>query len=817
MDVRGRTLQPPGMRIPYPLLAAALLVLPCCPGLAAESGLPAPEHNSDLLTKRWSAQWITHPDAPRNDYAAILARKVLDLPSKPERFVIHVSGDARYRLKVNGHSVCTGPQWGAAPSWRYESVDLAPWLVVGKNVITARVRSYGDGGPMANMGRRLGFILQGDSAAERIADTNDTWKLWNDVASQTYKDERDQLHAYFALGPGESLDASAYPWGWEEISFDDQKWSAPKLTGFGFSPAIGAEPIGSLSPRSTPLMEETKLPPPAVRRAEGVTVRPAVAGGSAPYTIPARTKATVLYDQGHLTNAYPQLLVSGGRGARVGLAYAEALIDKDRHKAHRDEIEGRQLVGMGDEFRPDGGDHRLFATDDFRTFRYLELRIETGDQPLVVEDLHGIFTGYPFKERGSFASDDARLKKIWDVGWRTARLCAVETYFDCPYYEQLQYIGDTRIQALISLYVAGDDRPVRNAIELFDRSRLPEGITQSRYPSASPQLIPTFSLFWVDMVHDYWRHRTDDAFVFERLAGIRAALDWFEQRVDSRTGLLGPLVYWPFVDWVPDEEWVPDPKLALGGVPPGGREGGSSVITLQFAYTLQHAAELFDAYEHHEEAARYSQLAGKLKSAVNAKCWDETRKLYADTPEKKTFSQHASTFAVLSGAIQGADAKELMRRVNADTTIAQATIYFRFYVLRAMKQAGLGDEYLKSLAPWHEMLALGLSTFAEKNEPTRSDCHAWSASPLYEFLATVCGVEPASAGFGTVRIEPHLGELKHVEGRVPHPVGDLTVKIDRTSRGATAEIQLPAGVTGEFVWQGKITPLREGAQTIQVQ
>jgi hypothetical protein len=83
---------------------------------------------------------------------------------------------------------------------------------------------------------------------------------------------------------------------------------------------------------------------------------------------------------------------------------------------------------------------------------------------------------------------------------------------DCPYYEQMQYIGDTRIQALISLYVSGDDRLMRNAIEQFDDSRIPEGLTFSRYPSNIIQLYPGFSLFWVAMVHDYHRHRPDSTF-----------------------------------------------------------------------------------------------------------------------------------------------------------------------------------------------------------------------------------------------------------------------------------------------------------------
>src|SRR5215468_6758019 len=78
---------------------------------------------------------------------------------------------------------------------------------------------------------------------------------------------------------------------------------------------------------------------------------------------------------------------------------------------------------------------------------------------------------------------------------------------------QLQYIGDTRIQALISMYLTGDDRLVRQAISHFDASRIPEGITASRYPSDLGQYIPTFSLIWVAMVHDYWMHRDDAAYV----------------------------------------------------------------------------------------------------------------------------------------------------------------------------------------------------------------------------------------------------------------------------------------------------------------
>ncbi|HEX2862002.1 MAG TPA: alpha-L-rhamnosidase C-terminal domain-containing protein, partial [Lacunisphaera sp.] len=390
----------------------------------------------------------------------------------------------------------------------------------------------------------------------------------------------------------------------------------------------------------------------------------------------------------------------------------------------------------------------------------------------------------------------------------------IDTYVDCPYYEQLQYVGDTRIQALISLYVSGDDRLMRNAIELYDRSRIPEGITQSRYPSFSPQLINTFSLFWVDMLHDYWRHRSDDAFLRARLTGLKSVLAWFEARIDPATGLLGPLPYWTFVDWA--DEWAWNGALGSGGEPAGAHTGGSSVVTLQYAGTLRRAAELCRALGETDAGARYEQVAAGLLAAVNRHCWDESRRLYADTPARTIFSQHANVFAVLSGAVTGAAARELIQRAADDKSLIQATTYFRFYLLRALKEAGLGERYLAGLGQWHDMLARGLTTFAEKPDPTRSDCHAWSASPVYELLATVCGIEPASPGFATVRIQPHLGHLKQASAKMPHPRGQITVALRRQGVALDAEVTLPEGVSGTLVWAGKEVALRAGAQTLRL-
>ena len=107
---------------------------------------------------------------------------------------------------------------------------------------------------------------------------------------------------------------------------------------------------------------------------------------------------------------------------------------------------------------------------------------------------------------------------------------------------------DTRIQALISLYVSGDDRLMRNAISAYEDSRIPEGLTQSRYPCSSMQIIPPYSLFWIAMIHDYWMNRGDTEFVKSHLEGIDGVLSWHEKYIDSN-GMLGPMHWWNFTDW----------------------------------------------------------------------------------------------------------------------------------------------------------------------------------------------------------------------------------------------------------------------------
>ncbi len=774
---------------------------------------------TDWTNTYWPARWILHPTAPAKQYGVYHFRKAIDLPQKPPRFVVHVSADNRYRLFVNGRAVGMGPARSDTQNWNYETIDLAPYLQAGRNVLAAQVWHLGESAPFAQMSYQAGFVLQGDGEAEKIVNTDATWKAYHNPAYSPVRNDNAKLQTYIVVGDGDRVDAAQYPWGWEGPNFDDSAWPTAKRFGYPTKPrGLGTDGNWALVPRTIPMMEERTERLRSVRRTEGAQMTANFLRGMAPTTVPANTKAVFLLDNGVLTNAYPELTVSGGKGATVTLAYAEALVDAKRQKGNRNEIDGRTLRGFEDQFVADGAAKRTFRPLWFRTYRYLQLTVETKDQPLTLDDLVGQFTGYPFEEKARFTSNDTTLGQIWNVGWRTARLCAGENYFDCPYYEQLQYTGDTRIQSLISLYVAGDDRLMRKALLDYEHSRFNDGLTQSRYPSADFQVIPTFSLFWVCMVHDYWMHRQDDAFVKSLLPGVQSVLNWHEQRLD-KAGLNGPLQWWNFVDWA---SWKNAKAEVAGGVPNGARNGGSSILTLQQAYTYFRAGDLLAHFGLNERAEHYRTLARRLNKAVYAQCWDAGRGLMADTPDKTSFSQHANILAVLTDAVPAAQQAALLQRTITDRnggpdSLTQATFYFKFYLFDALKKTGLGDQLVPQLKPWRDMLALGLTTFAEQPEPTRSDCHAWSAAPLYQFLSTTCGINPAEPGFRSVRIEPYLGDLTTVDGRMPHPAGEIAVQFQKTPTGGlTGSVTLPATLTGTLRWKGKALALKGGQQAVSL-
>jgi hypothetical protein len=370
----------------------------------------------------------------------------------------------------------------------------------------------------------------------------------------------------------------------------------------------------------------------------------------------------------------------------------------------------------------------------------------------------------------------------------------------------MMYAGDTRLECLITYVMTRDDRLPRKALALYDASHLPNGLTQARYPCRVTQIIGPFCLWWVGMVHEYAHWRDDRAFVEQLMPGLRATLEAFRRYIDPETGLLRPLPGWNTLDWVP--EWE-------AGNPPDAVSGFSGVLHWQLIYTLTLAADLEDKLGEAELAARLRRWQAELTEAGLTAFWDEARGLLADTPAHTTYSEHAQCFALLSGVLAESQQARIAEALFTAPDLSRTTIYFSHYLLETCRQRGRMDVYFQRLADlWHPLLDKGLKTTLEKPEPSRSDCHGWSAHPLYHDFATILGIRPAGLGFRTVEIRPQLGDLTHARGELVHPQGVIRADFRVEAGRLAGVVELPEGITGTLIHDGQHITLGSGITTL---
>lgn len=185
-------------------------------------GVSAQEIHPDILRKKWKAFWVGVPGEPENGFGVYYFRKVINLNQKPASFIVHVSADNRYKLYVNDQQVSHGPARADVFHYNFETVDLGPYLTPGKNVISAVVWNFGDQRPEAQISYRTAFILQGNTAAEEIVNTDKSWKCIKDESLQPIKPEL--IYTFYVAGPGERIDMNKQISGWRLPSYDDQAW-----------------------------------------------------------------------------------------------------------------------------------------------------------------------------------------------------------------------------------------------------------------------------------------------------------------------------------------------------------------------------------------------------------------------------------------------------------------------------------------------------------------------------------------------------------------------------------------------------------------
>lgn len=771
----------------------------------------------------WKAQWIMHPTVQPQEYSVILFRKDFELAIKPQKFIIHVSADNHYRLFVNGRYVSRGPARGDLPHWFFETIDISGYLGSGRNTIAAEVVNWGPKRSFTFFSQMTSFILQGDGEAENLVNTNEgSWKCirneaYNPRIVEWMTDRSTVDFGLYVGNPTDSIRADKYPWGWQNTDYDDHSWLPAKwcdIAGGRELQFAGGILYGGgklLVPRRTGILEEKIIPFTAIRRITGIEKNENFLHEKGKLFIPANTKVSLLIDQTYETMGYPEMLVSKGRDAIIQAMYSENLIVKNQApKGNRNDIDGKRMVGIKDIFIPDGGSNRLFKPTYLRAFRFIQIDIETQNEPLIIEKYYHVACNAPVRLKAKFETGNEFTDWMMDAGWRTISICAQDMLLSDAAYEQMQYTGDSRVHNLSLLTLSGDDRLTRNALIQFDQSRIPEGLTYACYPNPFHLIIPSYSLIWIDQVHDYMLWKDDKEFISGFELGIYSVLNWYEKRMQPN-GLLGKIGWWGALAW---------PRHYKNGEPPDVYEGNNTLYSLHYAYTLRHAAAIFEYTGKKSQAVEYLKEADNICSAVNLLCKNKDG-FYTESPDSKQVSQITNLLAILAEAVTGDEAKQLMNKLlEPRDWFGQVDLFLHLYLFEAMDKTGLNERFLAETSEWRLMKERGMTTFAEVplewgEENQRSECHSWSSSPDYFFFRSVCGIKPVAPGHSIVEIAPAFEELTRIKAVYPHHLGNIELDLKHTHSLVEGEVTIPDGIQATFIWGNNKFKLKSGTQSVR--
>ncbi|MBN1807460.1 MAG: alpha-L-rhamnosidase N-terminal domain-containing protein [Planctomycetes bacterium] len=758
-----------------------------------------------------TAKWIWagfHEYDLVNSYAQF--RRVFTLKAAVKKALIDVTADMRYRLFVNGRHVCRGPARGFQRHWPYDTVDIAPFLRKGRNVIAAVAHNAGIGTFQYAHDGSAGFLLSGRVGREDISSSCE-WKARRAPGWREHTARAMTPHQGFQ----EHFDARDDDESWLKPGYDDSAWQ--KAVGRSF----GAMPWHSVEKRGIPMMrEEIMAPVKMVSEAQGSSARGAAGAedlvtlycsekpawktsagkttrrnGWIRFDVPpsGRERYTAFcLDFGKEVVGAVRLKAEGAEGGEILDALTCEALDGPKPiiyfpvDAHRIAFGDRLILKKG------ATEHEQF---DIRGFRYLVIMVRENRRRIRLSV--GLrWTAYPLDVTASFRSSNHMLNRIYGMSAWTQQCCMLDAYVDCPWREQAQWWGDARVQGANTFFLSADERLFRRGIRQIGATEVPNGLTYAFAPSEHPCILPDYTLTWVITHHDYYLQTGDLSLFSEMRERVHRAMDYFAGMTD-RNGLLPhDGRYWLFLDWC--------------GV---FKDGYPALYNLFYLMALRAASKLFGLARDRKSAGLYAERARTLQAVIEKRLFDRRRfRLHGgldrrNRPAGKALC-HEYALAVLLDLFPEAHNRFLEAVILPEVRgapVAQRTPspFFMYYVFEAMKKLGAHADVVDCVHRWWGRMADdGISTTQESweaNPGKGSLCHAWSAHPVVHLSNILLGIWQAEPGWKSIRYEPVFTHATSAEGGVATPFGVVRSSWRMSGNTVEVSLNLPEGVRAEVV------------------
>ena len=413
-------------------------------------------------------------------------------------------------------------------------------------------------------------------------------------------------------------------------------------------------------------------------------------------------------------------------------------------------------------------------------FRFVRIDLVDPNTELLLKEARAIFVFRDIPYVGSFKSSDERLNQIWATGAYTVHLNMQEYLWDGVKRDRLVWVGDMHPEIMTINSVFGYNEVVPKSLDLIrDVTPLPAWMNG----------ISSYSMWWIRIHRDWYYHQGDLEYLKKQKTYLIGLLNHLMTKVkDNEENLDGMR----FMDW---PTFANKPAVHAG-------------LQAMMVMTLNAGAELCRVLNENETAKRCEETVAKLKIKV---------------PDAVNNKQAASLLS-LAGLMP---AKEANQIISVGETKDFSTFY-GYYMLQAKAKAGDYQGAINNIRSyWGAMLDLGATTFWEdfdlswKNNAAPVDelvpegktdvhasygaysykklrhslAHGWASGPTSWLTEHVLGVKVLEPGCKLIKIEPHLGDLKFVEGTFPTPYGAVKIKHTKMANGTIkSEINAPKEV-----------------------
>lgn len=500
-----------------------------------------------------------------------------------------------------------------------------------------------------------------------------------------------------------------------------------------------------------------------------------------------KSPGSMLVDFGKETFGFLKLHGLGGKG-NLTVYYGESELEalSDEH------AETFDLLTITESTAQDR------TMDLSKAFRFAHVKYDAG---VSIDSVTMLYEYADVMDRGSFSCSDPEIDRIHDVAKYTFRLNTREFFIDGIKRDRWIWSGDA-YQSYLMNYYSFFDAPTVTRTMLALRGKDPV--------TGHINTIMDYSLYWFLGIYDYYLYTGDKRFIEEHYDAMKTMMDFVLGR-RNKDGLL---------------EWMPGDWVFIDWAAGLSKKGEVSFEQLLFARSLETMALCADIANDPGGAHGYRDLADGLKKKLFEIYWNDEKQALVhsrvDGKQSDNVTRYANMFSIFFNYFTPAQQQAVRGSVLLNDNVQKITTpYMRFYELEALCALGEQAFVLKEMKNyWGGMLRLGATSFWEEYDPSRSGaehyamygrkygkslCHAWGASPIYLLGKYYLGVRPLTPGYATYLIEPSLGGLQWMQGKVPTPAGDIAMHISTTQLKITA----PAG-KGVLRIRSKVRPTGKG-------